>query len=271
MRVKRDCGSRASTVFMIDRIGVMPLPPTMPTCWRFACGSIGTKKRPCGAITLMVSPGCSFSLIQFEKVPPLTLRTPTRSSPSSTPAQIEYERRRSWPSMSLRKVRYWPWVKPKASRRSMGTSKETMTASSVSGSTARTRSGWKMTLMEGPSDRFEMFEGFAAAHAAVHRLAGGGAEGRQPLGVAAAAARAGHRIDPAAEEADRHRAVGRGRAGRRDAVLGQLAAAVGADPVSGPGRCALQGDIGRAEAGLVDRRQHVVLDHLGRGAAGVGR
>ena len=79
----------------------MPLPPAMPTWWRRAPGSSGTKKRPCGAITSMLSPGRRCSLIQFENTPPLTLRTPTRSSPSSTPAQIEYERRRSWPSMLL--------------------------------------------------------------------------------------------------------------------------------------------------------------------------
>ena len=68
----------------------------------------------------MVSPGCSYSLIQFEKRPPGTLRTPTRSSPSSTPAQIEYERRTSCRRCSLRSVRYWPCVKRKTSRRSLG-------------------------------------------------------------------------------------------------------------------------------------------------------
>jgi hypothetical protein len=87
--VKRECGSRASTVFMIERMGVMPLPPAMPTWWRLDAGSMGTKKRPCGAMTLMLSPGRTRSLIQLEKAPPLTRRTPTRSSPSSTPAQIE--------------------------------------------------------------------------------------------------------------------------------------------------------------------------------------
>src|SRR4051794_30715608 len=127
---------------MIDRMGVMPLPPAMPTWLRRACGSIGTKKRPCGGMTLMVSPGLRCSLIQLENTPPRTLRTPTRNSPSSTPAQIEYERRRSWPSMSLRSVRYWPWVKPKTGCRSSGTSKDTTTASGVSGWIARTRSGW---------------------------------------------------------------------------------------------------------------------------------
>ena len=84
------------------------------------------------------------------------------------------------------------------------------------------------------------------------RLAGRGTEGRQPLGVAAAAARAGDALRLAAEDADRHGAVGRGRAGRRDAVLEQLAAAFGADPVGGPGGCALQRDAGRPEAGLRD-------------------
>ena len=135
--MKRLSGSRASTVFMIDRIGVMPLPPATPRWWRWSAASSGTKKRPCGAITLMVSPGCSRSLIQAENKP--TLRTPTRNSPSSTPAQMEYERRRSWPSMVLRSVRYWPWVKPNTWRNSAGTSKVTIEASAVSGSMRLTR------------------------------------------------------------------------------------------------------------------------------------
>ena len=62
-------------------------------------------------------------------------------------AQIEYDRRRSWPSISLRSVRYWPCVKPKTSCRSVGTSNETMTASAVSGSMAFTRRGWKRVLI----------------------------------------------------------------------------------------------------------------------------
>lgn len=61
------------------------------------------------------------------------------------PAQMEYERRRSCPSTSVRSVRYWPWLKAKTSRNGSGTSKDTMTASSVSGSIARTFSGWNST------------------------------------------------------------------------------------------------------------------------------
>jgi len=82
-------------------------------------------------------------LIQLENTPPRTLRTPTRSSPSSTPAQIEYDRRRSSPSISLRSVRYWPCVKPNTGCRSAGTSKATTTASCVSGVMERTFRGWK--------------------------------------------------------------------------------------------------------------------------------
>ena len=97
-----------------------------------------------------------------------------------------------------------------------------------------------------------MFEGLAAGDAAVQRLAGGGAEGRQALGLVAAAARAGRGegvVDAAAEEADGLGLLGlqvRG-AGRRDAVFLELALALGADPVGGPGRRAAQADAGRAE------------------------
>jgi hypothetical protein len=45
-----------------------------------------------------VSPAFSRLLIQLEKRPPGTLRTPTRSSLVDAAAQIEYERRRSCPS-----------------------------------------------------------------------------------------------------------------------------------------------------------------------------
>src|SRR5664280_1907822 len=49
--------------------------------------------------------------------------------------------------MVLRRVRCWPCVKRKVSARSVGTSKETTTASSVSGRTLRTRRGWKWSAM----------------------------------------------------------------------------------------------------------------------------
>src|SRR5690606_26787044 len=81
------------------------------------------------------------------------------------------------------------------------------------------------------SERLEVLERLAAGAAAVERLAGGGAEGGQALGVAAAAARTvdrGLRPAAAADEADRHehRAVGIAthRPGRRDAARGKLAA-----------------------------------------------
>src|SRR5580698_5019100 len=141
-------------------------------------------------MTWMVSPAFRPVLIQFENVPPRTRRTPTRSSPSSSPAQIEYDRRRSCPSIRLRNVRYCPWMKPKVSRSSCGTSKHTTTASLVSGSIERTRSGWKITLMG--SDRLEVLERFQACQTAVQRLAGGGPKRRHLRGLTAAAPRAGN-------------------------------------------------------------------------------
>src|SRR5450830_250810 len=274
---------------MMDRMGVMPLPPAMPTWWRRDVGSMGTKKRPCGAITCTVSPTFRCWWIQVEKAPPLTRRTATRSSPSSTPAQIEYERRRSSPAMVLRRVRYWPWVKPNASRRLSGTEKETIRDSGVSASMALTGRGWNMTLMavsleswcyrnaewtawQPGSDRLEVLKGLAAAHAAVQRLAGGGAESPQALGLQTAAARAGQ--SPARRRAP-HEVHGHAlaevhRARRRDAVVEQLLAPLGADPVGGPGRGTAHRDARRAQAGGGHRRQHVLFDQLGGGAARVG-
>src|SRR5450830_706976 len=226
---------------MMDRMGVMPLPPAMPTWWRRDVGSMGTKKRPCGAITCTVSPTFRCWWIQVEKAPPLTRRTATRSSPSSTPAQIEYERRRSLPAMVLRRVRYLPWVKPNASRRLSGTEKETIRDSGVSASMALTGRGWNMTLMavsleswcyrnaewtawQPGSDRLEVLKGLAAAHAAVQRLAGGGAESTQALGLQTAAARAGQAPARrgAPHEVHGHALAEVHRARRRDAVVDQL-------------------------------------------------
>src|SRR6185369_18090530 len=124
--------------------------------------------------------------------------------------------------MFVRSVRYWPCVKPNTSRSGSGTSKVTMTASCVSGSILRTRRGWNMGVMAKRSDRLEVFEGLAAGHAAVQRLACGGAESGQALGVGAAAARAGHRLlDAARREAHGHGSALRNRARRRDAVFAQ--------------------------------------------------
>src|SRR5260370_29491502 len=77
---------------------------------------------------------------------------------------------------------------------------------------------------------FEIVERFAAAFAAPQRLAGGRAEFRQHLGVLGAALRARHLLH--AEQ----RAAGAGGLRRRDAVRCELAAAVLAHPVGGPGR-----------------------------------
>jgi hypothetical protein len=65
----------------------MPLPPAMPTWWRRAPGSRARRSGPAAPSPEGVA-GLELALIQREKRPPLTLRTPTRSSPSSTPAQM---------------------------------------------------------------------------------------------------------------------------------------------------------------------------------------
>ncbi len=55
-RKKRLPVSRSSTVFMIDRTGVMPEPAANAANTRDAPGSIGTPKRPSGRIAWIVSP-----------------------------------------------------------------------------------------------------------------------------------------------------------------------------------------------------------------------
>ena len=69
----------------------MPLPAAKPTTWRAApsAAGAGSVKWPCGGKTCSVSPAFSRVPIQFEKRPPGTRRTPTRSTPSRGAAQIE--------------------------------------------------------------------------------------------------------------------------------------------------------------------------------------
>ena len=127
--------------------------------------------------------------------------------------------------------------------------------------------------MASASDRLEVLERLAAGAAALQRLAGGrrrrrrGARcrGSRSAGRRAAATAARHEAE---RRARRRRST---RPGRRDAVVAQLAPALGADPVGRPGRRAPHADARRAEAGGVERGDDARLDHLGRRAAGVGR
>ena len=67
----------------------MPDPAANATSVRAEPGSIGTPKRPSGVITDSVSPTRTCSLAQPENAPPASCLTTTRSSPSSSPEQIE--------------------------------------------------------------------------------------------------------------------------------------------------------------------------------------
>jgi hypothetical protein len=166
----------------------MPLPPAMHSRWR-GRQRLG-QRRAEAALRLhhldrvagLQRPACS----QLEKAPPGTRRTPTRR-PSSAAAQIEYERRRSSPpcggaasgiaragSGRCRAARPARRRTRPSRRRCRGAPR----ARAGDGSEVRSSSGIRW------SDRLEVFEGFAAGEAAVQRLAGGGAEGRQALGVA---------------------------------------------------------------------------------------
>ncbi len=77
----------ASAVLMIERTGVMPLPPAKATIGVSAARST---KRPAGGITSIVSPGASVSFIQFDIFPPGTRLTVTvKGSPVSGALDIE--------------------------------------------------------------------------------------------------------------------------------------------------------------------------------------
>ena len=74
----------------------MPLPPAMPRWWR---ARLRLDRHEEAALRRHHADGVAGLQLLVDPVRearrPRTLRTPTRSSPSSTPAQIEYERRRS--------------------------------------------------------------------------------------------------------------------------------------------------------------------------------
>src|SRR5574344_1732171 len=124
----------------------------------------------------------------------------------------------------------------------------------------------KPALWASRSDALEIVEWLQAGAAAVQRLAGGGAELADHFGVLAAALRAADRVR-LAEQAALAAATRR----RGDAVDAQALAALGADPVGGPGRRQAPFDARGTEAGLLQRPGDLAFDQLGGRAAGVGR
>src|SRR5215831_15848594 len=103
---------------------------------------------------------------------------------------------------------------------------------------------------------FEIIEGLAAAPAAPQRLAGGRTEFGQELGVVRAALRTGDRLHT------EQRATRTCRLRRRDAVLLELAAAVLAHPVGGPGRRQYGADFWLRKALALQRKLDLERDHV---------
>jgi hypothetical protein len=132
---------------MIDRMGVMPLPPAMPRWWRCARRLDGHEEAALrrhhvdgvAGLEVLVDPVGEHAAAHLAHAD-AQLAVVDAGADRIGAAQV-------LPAISLRSVRYWPWVKPNTGRRSSGTSKETITASEVSGCTARTRRGWKITLI----------------------------------------------------------------------------------------------------------------------------
>jgi hypothetical protein len=133
--VKRLSGSRASTVFMIERMGVMPLPPAMPRWWRLAAGLDGDEE---AALRRHDADRCRRAHALVDPVGEGAALDAAHAHAQFAVIDAGADRIRAAQVLAVdvgRSVRYWPWVKPKVSRSSGGTSKETMDlASSVSGS-----------------------------------------------------------------------------------------------------------------------------------------
>src|SRR5438309_3862957 len=159
--------------------------------------------------------------------------------------------------MSARRVRCWPGLKRNASFSSSGSRKRIDLAAAGSAMSSATSRLWKLTLTSA-SMAFEQVERLRAVAAAPQRLARGGAEAADLLGLRGAALRAGGR------------ALAGGH-GRGDAVGVELGAAFGRDPVGGPGgrEGGLDADVAVARG--VECVADIALDDLGGGAAGIGR
>ncbi len=91
----------------------MPDPAATPKTLRAAAGSGAKVKRPSGAIASIRCPGCNVPWAHVEKSSPGARLMAIRSSLSSRPEQIEYDRRTSSPSGRVRRVRYCPGTKGK--------------------------------------------------------------------------------------------------------------------------------------------------------------
>src|SRR4051794_33855430 len=121
------------------------------------------------------------------------------------------------------------------------------------------------------SDLLHVLERLAARAAAAEGLAGGGAELALLHRVGRAAQRAGGRAAGGAQlRRVRSRGADRGLPGRGDPAGGQLAAAVGADPVGGPGGGEHGAHVDVGEPGPVQRVHQVGAHDPHRRAAGVG-
>src|SRR6185295_2241741 len=180
-------------------------------------------------MTSIVCPGAMCSLAHVENTPPGAFFTATRSVPSWTAEQIEYERRTSSAPMFVRKVRCWPGSKRNVSRSEAGTSKVSAIASRVSRATEAIVKGWNLLTAGGvsccarsrASMRLEIVERLEAVVAAVLRLARRRAETRQLAGTGRAAARARHRRRgfAASDRSDVYGLHASATAGRRDPVV----------------------------------------------------
>src|SRR6185503_2412367 len=201
-------------------------------------------------MTSIVCPGAICSLAHVENTPPGAFFTATRSVPSWTAEQIEYERRMSSAPMFVRKVRCWPGSKRKVSRSEGGTSKVSAIASRVSRATEAIVKGWNLLTAGGvsccarsrASMRLEVVEGLETFFAAMLRLARRRAEPRQLA---------------AAQTADVYRLHDGARPRRRDPVFGQSSFRRRRDPVGRPGRRQACLDSCTGDAGVRQRRGDV--------------
>ena len=173
--------------------------------------------------------------------------------------------------MVVRSVRYWPWVKPKTARSSGGTSKVTIERlggvgldaahAQVDGTAAWTSAQIGLKCSKGSRQARQRYSALQAVEPKADRRSVCALPQR---GQATASARRPTMRIGALPSAARPR--------RRDAVVAQLAPAVVADPVGGPGRGAAHASRApgpRPAASMAST--HAALDDLGGRAAAVGR
>ena len=252
----------------------MPLPPAMPRWWRRAAGSIGTKKRPCGGITWIVSPGLQ---VLVDPVGEHAAAHLAHADAQLAVVDAGADRIRAAQVLAVdvaaqRQVlalgeaeHVAQLVPARRTRRSPPRRCRARSRARAAGGSRRRRAGVAQIGLKCSNGSRQARQRYSALHAVEPKADRRSVCGLPQRGQAIGLAR-GRRCASA-----RRRRRGDGRGGAMP-YSRSLRLPGGADPVGGPGRRALQRTSRRGpRPAAVSASSTLLLDHLGGRAAGVGR